>query len=106
MDFTMSERQREWLGRVQSFMNTHVRPAVPIYRKQDEEGPRWIVSGNGPIGRRGIDRERHHAPGHDHAGSTCQSLILPAAKRTVANPSADGGGKAAGRDPDAGRRRK
>src|SRR3984885_11025425 len=43
MDFTMSERQREWLGRVQSFMNTHVRPAVPIYRKQDEEGPRWKV---------------------------------------------------------------
>src|SRR5579864_8427193 len=43
MDFTMSERQREWLGRVQSFMKTHVRPAVPIYRKQDEEGPRWKV---------------------------------------------------------------
>src|ERR1700739_3846008 len=41
MDFTMSERQREWLNRVQSFMKTHVRPAVPIYRKQDEEGPRW-----------------------------------------------------------------
>ena len=37
MDFTMSERQREWLGRVQSFMKNHVRPAVPIYRKQDEE---------------------------------------------------------------------
>src|ERR1700678_19047 len=34
MDFTMSERQREWLGRVQSFMKTHVRPAVPIYRQQ------------------------------------------------------------------------
>ena len=43
MDFTMSERQREWLGRVQSFMKNHVRPAVPIYRKQDEEGPRWKV---------------------------------------------------------------
>ena len=43
MDFTMSERQREWLGRVQSFMNAHVRPAVPIYRKQDEEGGRWKV---------------------------------------------------------------
>src|SRR5579862_58614 len=43
MDFTMSERQREWLGRVQSFMKTHVRPAVPIYRQQDEEGARWKV---------------------------------------------------------------
>src|ERR1700761_5948838 len=43
MDFTMSDRQREWLGRVQSFMKNHVRPAVPIYRKQDEEGPRWKV---------------------------------------------------------------
>src|ERR1700742_4599488 len=43
MDFTMSERQREWLGRVQSFMKSHVRPAVPIYRQQDEEGARWKV---------------------------------------------------------------
>ncbi len=43
MDFTMSERQREWLGRVQSFMKTHVRPAVPSYRKQDEEGARGKV---------------------------------------------------------------
>ena len=31
MDFTMSEKQKEWLGRVQSFMTKHVRPAVPIY---------------------------------------------------------------------------
>ena len=30
-------------NRVQAFMNTHVRPAVPIYKKQDEEGPRWKV---------------------------------------------------------------
>ena len=43
MDFTMSDRQREWLSRVQSFMKNHVRPAVPIYRKQDEEGARWKV---------------------------------------------------------------
>ena len=43
MDFNMSERQKEWLNRVQAFMNTHVRPAVPIYKKQDEEGPRWKV---------------------------------------------------------------
>jgi acyl-CoA dehydrogenase len=43
MDFTLSARQKEWLERVQSFMHTHVRPAVPIYNKQDEEGPRWKV---------------------------------------------------------------
>ena len=43
MDFNMSDRQKEWLNRVQAFMNTHVRPAVPIYKKQDEEGPRWKV---------------------------------------------------------------
>src|SRR3984957_17364426 len=43
MDFTMSDRQKEWLNRVQSFMNSHVRPAVPVYRKQDEEGVRWKV---------------------------------------------------------------
>ena len=43
MDFTMSEKQKEWLGRVQSFMTKHVRPAVPIYKQQDAEGPRWKV---------------------------------------------------------------
>ncbi len=43
MDFTMSERQREWLERVSSFMEKHVRPAVPIYRQQDEAGERWKV---------------------------------------------------------------
>src|SRR5205807_10371499 len=43
MDFTMSDRQKEWLGRVQSFMTKHVRPAVPIYQKQDAEGARWKV---------------------------------------------------------------
>jgi len=32
MDFTMSDRQKEWLNRVQSFMNSHVRPAVPTIR--------------------------------------------------------------------------
>ena len=35
MDFTISARQKEWLERVQAFMNAHVRPAVPIYNKQD-----------------------------------------------------------------------
>lgn len=43
MDFTMSDRQREWLERVSSFMTKHVRPAVPIYRQQDEAGERWKV---------------------------------------------------------------
>ena len=43
MDFKMSDRQQEWLDRVKSFMNKHVRPAVPIYKKQDEEGARWKV---------------------------------------------------------------
>src|SRR6266849_3253693 len=43
MDFNLSEKQKEWLERVQAFMTKHVRPAVPIYRKQDEEGTRWKV---------------------------------------------------------------
>ena len=43
MDFTMSDRQREWLDRVNAFMDTHVRPAVPIYKQQDEAGERWKV---------------------------------------------------------------
>ena len=43
MDFNMSERQQEWLNRVRSFMNTHIRPAVPIYKQQDAEGERWKV---------------------------------------------------------------
>ena len=43
MDFTMSKKQKEWLERVQSFMTKHVRPAVPVYKQQDAEGPRWKV---------------------------------------------------------------
>lgn len=43
MDFAMSRKQKEWLDRVQSFMNEHVRPAVPIYKQQDECGDRWKV---------------------------------------------------------------
>jgi len=43
MDFNLSDRQREWLDRVRSFMNTHVRPAVPIYKQQDAAGERWKV---------------------------------------------------------------
>ena len=41
MDFNMSDRQREWLNRVESFMHKHVRPAVPVYNQQDAEGERW-----------------------------------------------------------------
>ncbi len=43
MDFNMSDHQREWLNRVQSFMHKHVRPAVPVYKQQDAEGARWKV---------------------------------------------------------------
>jgi acyl-CoA dehydrogenase len=43
MDFNMSDRQKDWLNRVQSFMHKHVRPAVPIYKQQDAEGARWKV---------------------------------------------------------------
>lgn len=43
MDFTMSAKQNEWLDRLQSFMTTHVRPAVPVYTQQNAEGDRWKV---------------------------------------------------------------
>lgn len=43
MDFTMSDRQREWLDRVSAFMDKHVRPAVPTYKEQDAKGDRWKV---------------------------------------------------------------
>ena len=38
MDFNMSDRQKEWLNRVQSFMTKHVRPAVPIYQQAGRRG--------------------------------------------------------------------
>ena len=43
MDFSMSDRQREWLERVTTFMNKHVRPAVKTYKEQDAAGDRWKV---------------------------------------------------------------
>jgi len=43
MDFTMSDRQKEWLNRVSSFMDKHVRPADKIYKEQDAKGDRWKV---------------------------------------------------------------
>ena len=43
MNFEMSDKQKEWLNRVQAFMAKHVRPAVPVYKQQDAEGSRWKV---------------------------------------------------------------
>jgi len=43
MDFSMSDRQREWLDRVTAFMDKHVRPAEKIYKEQDQAGERWKV---------------------------------------------------------------
>jgi acyl-CoA dehydrogenase len=43
MDFMMSAKQKQWLDRVQTFITKHVRPAVPVYDKQDADGPRWKV---------------------------------------------------------------
>src|ERR1700757_4357530 len=43
MDFTMSAKQKDWLERGQSFMQKHVRPAVPVSKQQEAEGPRWKV---------------------------------------------------------------
>src|SRR5260370_12676989 len=43
MDFSMSDRQREWLDRVYSFMQKHVRPAEETYKEQDAGGDRWKV---------------------------------------------------------------
>src|SRR5260221_9140368 len=43
MDFSMSDRQREWLDRVSSFMEKHVRPAEETYKEQDAAGERWKV---------------------------------------------------------------
>ena len=53
MDFTMSDNQKEWLNRVQSFMTKHVRPAVPVYKQQDAEGPRWPAQASRSTGTRG-----------------------------------------------------
>jgi acyl-CoA dehydrogenase len=34
MDFSLSDRQREWLDRVRAFMKAHVEPNVPTYQRQ------------------------------------------------------------------------
>ena len=43
LDFTMSERQRHWIGRVAAFMNAHIYPAVATYESEEGEGERWKV---------------------------------------------------------------
>jgi alkylation response protein AidB-like acyl-CoA dehydrogenase len=45
MDFSLSDRQRHWRGRVADFMQKHVYPAVDTYSEQMKpaDGNRWIV---------------------------------------------------------------
>ncbi len=43
MIFEHSEETKQWLARVEGFMNEHIVPAVPTYEKQHEEGERWKV---------------------------------------------------------------
>ena len=43
MDFEPTERQQYWRDRVKDFIESHVRPNVPTYKQQDEEGDRWKI---------------------------------------------------------------
>ncbi|MDB5445342.1 MAG: acyl-CoA dehydrogenase [Phenylobacterium sp.] len=43
MDFEFSPRQKEIAGKVGSFMEEHVYPAVPTYEQQHREGSPWKV---------------------------------------------------------------
>jgi acyl-CoA dehydrogenase len=43
MDFDFSPRQKEIAGKVGSFMEEHVYPAVPVYEAQHAEGNPWKV---------------------------------------------------------------
>jgi acyl-CoA dehydrogenase len=43
MNFEHSEKAKEWIGRVRSFMDEHVIPAAPTYEAQQKEGSRWKV---------------------------------------------------------------
>ena len=43
MDFTLNDRQTHWRDRVRGFIEDHVRPAVPTYHAQQNEGSRWKV---------------------------------------------------------------
>jgi acyl-CoA dehydrogenase len=43
MHFEHSDQAKEWIGRVQKFMDDHIYPAVPTYEAQQKEGGRWKV---------------------------------------------------------------
>ena len=43
MDFNLTDRQTHWRDRVRDFIEAHVRPAVPTYHAQQNEGERWKV---------------------------------------------------------------
>ena len=43
MYFEHSPKTKEWMGRVQKFMDDHIIPAVPTYEAQQREGSRWKV---------------------------------------------------------------
>jgi acyl-CoA dehydrogenase len=43
MQFEHTEETKHWLGRVQSFMDAHIVPAIPVYEKQQAEGDRWKI---------------------------------------------------------------
>src|SRR5579883_3224019 len=43
MDFSISERQKRWRDRVVAFMDAHIYPAVEVYARQQNEGPRWKI---------------------------------------------------------------
>ena len=43
MDFTLNDRQTHWRDRVRAFIEDHIRPAVPTYHAQQNEGSRWKV---------------------------------------------------------------
>ncbi len=43
MDFTLTERESYWQGRVRDFINIHIRPNHSEFLRQEHEGERWKV---------------------------------------------------------------
>ena len=43
MHFEHAPKAKEWIARVQDFMDAHIYPAVPTYEAQQKEGGRWKV---------------------------------------------------------------
>ena len=43
MYFEHSDKTKHWMDKVQSFMDEHIVPAVPVYEAQQKEGGRWKV---------------------------------------------------------------